>query len=364
MVCHAIHSYKNTMRFFYLPILAFVIGGALCSCYHDKDKNIKKLSPELCLSDSDLHTPFFLAATNELLLVANTKSDTIIDVYDAQTKTMVNQFLLHGEGPKEALHLMGVQYSASDSSIYLSDPFRKLMYKVKDYKDSAPTIETIFQYGLKDEKGVQIGDWCRYLANGKIMSAGVTPNGMLTYFNPDLTDFRHLEKYPDKDLVNENLDNWANIMLYQSYSSVSPDGKHLAVVYYGADMVGVASVISEDSISVRYQKKAYPNDIYVIQYNEQSSQGAYTGKSMSNYITVTASDKYFYALYKGKRKRDCEKGLDRSTHVRCFDWNLNLITEMELDEDAYQIAVTPDDKYLYALNSSADKGYTIVKYGL
>lgn len=85
---------------------------------------------------------------------------------------------------------------------------------------------------------------------------------------------------------------------------------------------------------------------------------------MSHYITVTASDKYFYALYKGKRKRDCEKGLDRSTHVRCFDWNLNLITEMELDEDAYQIAVTPDDKYLYALNSSADKGYTIVKYGL
>lgn len=124
----------------------------MCSCYHDKDKNIKNCHLNFVFP-IQIYILLFLAATNELLLVANTKSDTIIDVYDAQTKTMVNQFLLHGEGPKEALHLMGVQYSASDSSIYLSDPFRKLMYKVKDYKDSAPTIETIFQYGLKDEKG-------------------------------------------------------------------------------------------------------------------------------------------------------------------------------------------------------------------
>lgn len=352
------------MRLFYLPILAFVIGGAFCSCSHDKNKNSKKLSSYLFLSDSDLHTPSFLTATNEFLFVANSKSDTIIDVYDVQTKAMVNQFLLYGEGPKEALHLMGVQYSASDSSIYLSDPFRKLMYKVKGYKDSTPVIETVFQYGLKDEKKIHIGDWCCYLANDKIMSAGVTPNGMLTCFNSDLTNFRHFEKYPDKNLINKNLDDWANIILYQSCCSVSPDGKHLAVVYYGADIVGIASVINKDSIAVNYQKNAYPNDIYVTQYNEQSAQGAYTEKSMSHYISVTASNKYFYALYKGKRKRDCEEGLGRSTHLKCFDWNLNLVAEMELDKDAYQIAVTPDDKYLYALNSSADQGFSIVKYDL
>lgn len=350
------------MKSIKLSLFIFIIGSFFCSC--NKDEEVKTLIPEVFLVDSELHTPYFLAVTDKSLIISNTQGDTIINVYDIQTKTKTNRFLLRGEGPNELLHLMGIQYSSVDSCIYLSDPFRKLMYKVKKYEDARPVIETIFQYGSVDNKINIIGDWCRYMSNDKIICAGITPEGMLTCLNPNFTMIKHLEKFPDKDLVNESLSDMANITLYQSCSSVSPNGKHLAIAYYGADIIGVASTVNKDSVSVHFNKKAYPNDIYVVQYDNQSSQAAYTGKSMSYYIGITSSDKRFYVLYKGKRNRDCEKGLSKSAHVKCFDWDLNLISEFDLDQEALQIAVSPDDQYIYALTSSSDNGYRILKYGL
>lgn len=350
------------MKSINLYIFIFIVGLFFYSC--NKDKEVKVLTSEVFLFDSELHTPYFLSVTDKSLIISNTQGDTIINVYDIQTSTKTNQFLLRGEGPNELLHLMGIQYSSVDSCIYLSDPFRKLMYKVEKYEDTNPVIKKIFQYASVDNEPNIIGDWCRYMSNGKIICAGITPAGMLTYLNPNFTMIKHFEKFPDKSLVNENLSDIANIMLYQSCSSVSPNGNHLAVAYYGADIIGVASTVNKDSVSVHFNKKAYPNDIYVAQYSSQSSQAAYTGKSMSYYVGITSSDKYFYVLYKGKRNRDCEQGLSRAAHVKCFDWDLNLISEFNLDQDALQIAVSPDDQYIYALTSSSDNGYRILKYGL
>lgn len=345
-------------------ILLILIGDLFYSCSNKSNTNIQHISSETLFSDSVLHTPYFLTATNELLFVANMKGDTIIDVYDINKKKAINHFLPRGEGAQEALHVMGIQYLTTDSSIYFSDPFRKTMYQVKNYKNNRPTITTTFKYDSEIGEGKDIGDWCKYMYNRKIIAASVNPDGMLMYFNSNFTNLHYIEKYPNKELVNESLNDWANIMLYQSCSAASPDGKHLAVAYYGADILGVASVVDKDSIVVHYQKNAYPNDIHVTQYNENTTQGAFTGKSISHYIGITASNKYFYTLYKGKMKKDCEEGLYRSSHVKCFDWNLNLIAEFKLDKDAFQIAISPDDKYIYALNSSAENGFSIVKYDL
>lgn len=39
---------------------------------------------------------------------------------------------------------------------------------------------------------------------------------MLTCLDTNSTIIKHLEKFPDKNLINENLSDIANIMLYQS----------------------------------------------------------------------------------------------------------------------------------------------------
>lgn len=39
---------------------------------------------------------------------------------------------------------------------------------------------------------------------------------MLTCLNTNSTMIKHFEKFPDKNLINENLSDIANIMLYQS----------------------------------------------------------------------------------------------------------------------------------------------------
>lgn len=350
------------MAFALLIVLSLLSS---CSNRSQNPKDVQNLSSTVFLSDEILGTPYHICSTGKYLILGNLKNDTILEVYTNEGEK-VNQFLVHGEGPGEALRILNIQYSAADNCIYLPDAPKHSMYKIleSEFTKENPNINTVFHYQpdkLSEDK--MIWNWWKCMSNGKLMAANATSKGMLAYFDTEIKEYSCYEMYPDKEKVSNELSEWANMKLYSSCGAVSPNANRLAVAYYGADILGFAQ-LDGHSIKTKFLKEKYPNDIYVVQYDENNVQGAFTSESIRHYVSVTASDNYVYALYCGEKEKDCPPGLMRADRVKCYNWTGDLIKEIQLDNQALQIAVSPDDKWLYAVNESPDTGYTILKYAL
>lgn len=343
------------------------VFGLLFSCSDKEQKpSVRSLSSQKFLSDEVLGTPYHICLTDKYLILGNLKNDTILEVYTIDEGKKKNQFILHGEGPGEVLLLSGMQYAEADHCLYLSDLFKSLIYEIPEGELEAECPQVKEAFNFQAEKlpdGVMIGDWQRRLSNGKLLAAGATPEGMLAYFDSQMAEFSYYEPYPDKSNVNEELTDMANMRLYSSYSAASPSADKLAVVYHSADVIGFVR-LEGDVLKTEFIKTAFPNDIYVEHFDHANVQGAFTGESLRHYISVTASDERVYALYSGKKEKECAPGLMRGDRVRCYDWDGNLLEEMLLDGEALQIAVSVDNHFLFAVSESSETGYSILKYEL
>lgn len=335
-----------------------------CSSNKKQILEVRNLHSEVFLTDEELKTPYWICVTDEYIVLSNTKNDTVLDVYSLQGEK-VNQFMLRGEGPSEVLHLMGLQYDALHKCIYVQDVSKRTTFKIatSDLAEKEPEIEPFFQFQTDEKNEFILRDWWIYTKNNRILGANATMDGMIVSFDKEWGNVKYYEPYPDKSHVNENLTDIAHIMLYQSYGSTCPQMDKVAIEYHGADILGFVQV-QGDSLNATFNKKALPNDIYVMQSGPDVVQGAVTGESMVYYSAVAASEGYVYALWKGKKKKDCEKGYIRSSCIKVYDWDGNHVAELHLDTDVYQLAVSPDGNYLYALSSSADTGFSLLKYEL
>lgn len=90
---------------------------------------------------------------------------------------------------------------------------------------------------------------------------------------------------------------------------------------------------------------------------------SYSNKNKIGFVSVTSTDDYIYALYSG---RTAEKYKGRHFFgeiVLVLDWNGNLVNKLKLDEEAYAIVVSSDDKTLYTVQETSDTNL-IRKYQL
>ncbi|MBO8460234.1 MAG: hypothetical protein IAA73_07885 [Bacteroidetes bacterium] len=343
--------------------LLFVVA-----CSKEEKWTITKLpEPEVFLSDESLNDPYSLAVSDKFLVLKNWQSDTIIDVYDLQSRHCITHALPRGQGPNEGLHTTDIQYAAKEACFYLPDWGHYVMYQLKeaDFGEPMAPVSVAFRFNPEQlADSVILRDWWKMMDNGKIVASNATPKGMLAYCEPSLAHVDFLAPYPKKEDVNPELDDWGHIGLYQCSSAASPDGRKVAAAYHSADFLNLLTVDENGSASVQSIVEALPNDIYVIQAGNGMTQGAFTGDSYLYYVDVTATDRSVYALYSGKRNRDCARGISRGNFVRVYDWEGNRKCMYDLGTEVLGIAVSPDEAYLYAVSSSSEEGLSVLRYQL
>jgi len=347
-----------------LLLLICLISFFSCNSNKKNEGGLVKLPYTVFLEDEDLRNPYKMSVTDKYLILTNLKTDTVIDVYSLKGEKL-SQFLLHGEGPNEVLNVVSLQYLERNNALHIIDNFRTKTYSVNlneiENGDNVEIHEE--QTGLdKLEDKLAVKDWWKFLKNGKLLASSATSKGMLSYYDVKTNEMTFFEKYPDSKDINGSLNESATIGLFQSECSVTPESDKAAVVYYTSDIIGFVT-LENGELNTKFIRSQLPNDIFPIQFEDGTVRGAFTKKSLRHYVTVTANKKNVYALYCGLSEGECMPGLMRGKFVRCYDWNGDLLHTISLDFDVLQIAVSPDNEYLYALESSED-GFRVLKYEL
>lgn len=332
------------------------------SCNDSKinKEKIINLPYTVLLEDEVLRNPRKMLVTDQYLVVSNLKTDTIIDIYSLEGKK-ISQFLKYGEGPNEALNIVGLQYLKKDNDLHIIDNFRNKTYSVnlRDVEGGNDIGILEVEIGLdKLSDKVAIKDWWKFLKNGKLISSSASPKGMLSCYDIKTGEITFYEEYPKL----KGLDESAAIGLFQAECSVTPEGDKAVVVYYNSDIIGFVT-LDNDLLTTRFIHSQLPNDIYLIPFDNGTVRGAFTGKSLRHFVNVTSCNKGVYALYCGFPEEECTPGSMRGRLVRCYNWNGDLLSTIDLGVDALQISVSSDNKYLYALESSED-GFRVLKYEL
>lgn len=335
----------------------------LSSCYNvPSNIEVAELHSELFLNDSVLQAPTTLCLADDYLLICNMDADTIIDVFDLQGNR-IKRFLPKGQGPEEGLFVVHLQYDKLNDRIYAPDLHKNSLLCFSNIQDNV-LVEEVFKYFCEPNDSIYLHNWYGKLSNGDIIAGNASGGGMLSRFTSDGKFVGFYEKYPDKDIIDERLNDWANGSLYVPIASVSPNGDKIAFVYDNADILTIAKLDGRGHFETKSIRKALPNGIQAVQFGEKVVAGAITSETIIYYQSIATSEKYIYALYINKPYEEIKAtGGYKSTVVKVFDWDGDLCRELYLDKAVKDIKVTSEDDCLYGIEES-DEGYKVLKYEL
>ncbi len=358
--------------------LSFVSGCIAClsivSCQNNNGDTpiTESLTSTLFIDDECLTKPASLTATENLLVIANTsKCDTLISFFDRNGNNFCNT-LGKGKGPMEAMWIDNVQYCSNDKSFFTADIINHKTFKISEEYLISPylTFGDLTQKVDNNASQYVPTGYFGILNNGYLIASNGSADGMFAILSESGQLKEFIVPFPDKNLTDNKLSEIANIRLYQPQLRISPDGSFAVASYADADM---RTFIYLDNEPIKHKKivDAYPNDLYLIESATDVIQAALTPTSFFYCLSLTVSNKYAYELYCGMtteqmRELDIVKETTQyaTKTVRVFDRDGNLKRMLELDKWVKAIAVTPDDKYLYALGESSADGYYILKYEL
>ena len=346
---------------------------ASCSGKADGSREIEKdsLISEVFMVDSMMQSPISITVTDKAIVMANSSAnDTLLCVYSLDG-AFESQLMPKGAGPREALWIPSIQYSSADRTIYAPDLKKQSIFHISDYGTASPVVETVLSYITQSESDSIIlqGQIVR-MANGLFIAANTTQRGMIAEFDSSGNPIATRVPFPDKSRIDATLTDWANTNLYYPNLKVSPDGKFAVSLYDMSDM-GIFMTVDGEELNYKVVDGASPNDIYVAQSGSDLVQGFATKKTRLYTQDLTLSDKYAYQLYIDMTKEeiadtDFFKDTKRNgaKTVRVFDREGNCVKKIYLDNWVKYVAVSPDDRYLYALTESSEYGFTLLRYAL
>lgn len=319
------------------------------------------LTGDIYLSDDDLveATPVGGVIIDTLLVTYNLKNDTIMEVYGINSQKRLNAFLHKGDGPSESYGIQSVQKDPVNKCIYIRDTYRKWIYKIpySELLKNEPATEEFFMW----DADASFLNKRFYNMNGTYFIAEATEKGRFIIKQGEKTEI--LGEFPDKELVNPQLTDVSNALLYSAWIAVSPDNTKLAACGELADMMDIFLFGKDGTVDWHYSElNAVPNDIYAMPLSDGRVQGLVTPDTKRYSVHTAATNKYIYNIWHGDIVDLKSKGMMCAKHIRVYDWDGKERYRLNIDKPIFNLIVTDDDKYLYGLTDK--EGYAIYKYKL
>lgn len=286
--------------------------------------------------------PSSIAYVAGRLVVIDRRADLMIHVLDASSGKTVHQFGRRGSGPGEFQGPWEILPGRTTSEFWIFDTSLRRMTHVDldaDFQDK----RFVPRRSLQLAGGTELNS-LRWASDGLLLGTGFVRDGLFAVYdssgrqlpsrgewrfgNSRLSTFVRQQAYPTKIATDASL---SRIALATGYSDriefYEASGRRLGVADrpFGFEPAFVVTGKGAD------QFIASPPDM------------------RDGYVGIRVSDSRVYALFSGRRYGDFKARSSFARHVHVYSWTGRLLAVLALDADVLDLAIDPDERWLYAV---------------
>jgi len=313
-----------------------------------KDDSIRAHGTTL-FGPEQLNDPWVIRTMDTLLLVANKKGDTVLDVYSNSGK-LIKRMVPRGKGTLNVRMAGYIQPDYIHNQFYLYDLFthKILQFSIRDMlKDTAYEPKL---YATLDRDSVLDNTFDKaYVMGDGFIAESHLPDGRLVMINRKLDQRRYFLSFPPK--VDTSLTDLENSSLYSMGITFNQQQTKMATATYAAGLLNILSITPE-GLNPVWSAEIYKVTGLKRMKMDNGSFIAHGGDAIAGYSDICATEKYIYAIFSGKRMRDGNNPFSSIVHVMTWDGNKRF--KILLDKEINRLTVSQDDATLYGLSSNGN----------
>lgn len=343
---------KNMNIRFVYGVMLFLVS---CNAKDDTLKGFtKSIYAKTFLDSIRTDVPLFkemsLLSTDQHIIALGSNKDNLYKVFDSSTGEFQVAFGKSGEGPNEFMHAFPSGMSYQNGHLSLGDI--NVIRKISNFDDQILNKSDLsFNDTYKLPSEFVPLNYSFFLNDSTICGQAERSKKQLSCFNINSLEINDLFDYPS---WREKVVSTANYHLYQSSIKITPNRKHIVIVYSYFPIVKVYNVQDNSVLDVRYASQFDQNSNIEVSSNEMS---IVLRDIYKYYSSVVLTNNYIYALYhEGKLERTNDKpgGLNTipisSKELHIYSIDGNRVANLILEDWMRVFTATQDNKFLYFIN--------------
>ena len=326
-------------------LLATCLLAVLFSCSTKKEQEevvVQSLKHEVLMGDE-----YLIGKINDMALmndsipvVINVGSDKMFQVLDYPRKKVVEVGNV-GQGPDDFLLSFGL--SSKKGNTFSANDVNRCRFSTVhlNTEDDSWWVE----HHLKFESFSHI--YIKPIANNRYVATGIYDDCHLMLLDEKGTTLKGFGEWPYQDEQEKKVSGQIRASVYQGKLEVSPSGDKLVFAVMSGDIIYFYRVLPDGDLElVSKQENAYAHYDY--------TSGAHDGTAPEHYIDACTTEDYVYTLYSGRSLKEYGLKCFQSNLIHVYDWEGKLVKKLQLDIDVQQIAVTKDNRKIYAIADLPD----------
>ena len=325
--------------------LATCLLALLFSCSTNKEQEeviVQSLTHEVLMGDEYLigKTRDLILINDSLPVVVNSKSENVFQILNHSRKKVIELGQV-GQGPDDFLMPFGLLTEKENTFSFYDLNRRRYSTIHLNMDDDSWKVEHHFKSDSMAHIMVKpIGD-SQYLA------IGMYQKHRLVLLDEQGIFQKGYGEIPFRDEEERKVDAMIRSEAYQGMLAISPSGKKMAHVLIKGDMIYYYNISDNGDLAlISEQIKSYPDYRY--------DSGAMSKGAPMHHLKACATDEYVYTLYSGRNYKDDKDRAFQSNLIHVYDWEGNLVKKLQLDIDIQQMAVSKDNRKIYAIADLPD----------
>ena len=364
------------MQKFYTALLILIFGVISCqkNSHADrweivsesdfKDLPFTKLKgTPMEVNSAELNTTYSISVFDSLLIIEKlVATPTFIEILSLKTGKSIGSFGTLGGGPLEFPTFIRPKLMNSkkgyisitvpnDDGAYYEIPIASILNK------NLNELKRLYQFGPKNTVDVV------NIGNGKFAALSIGSEQRLVIVDTINSTIGGVFEYPFADEMGIPKSRLG--LAFQGYLLQHPTQNRLAIFDEWSPTWDIIGFDKNDFWSI-YSNHLRPPIVQDLSYQEGNVTSESIGVLLENqmaFFSPSATSEFIFTLYSGRNMAKWESASDTPNTVIVFDWSGQVVNKFELDRDVKCIAISKDNKSLYAFVETIDKNQ-IIKYDL
>ena len=334
---------KNSIYFSLLLLLFSCSKTDKLKSTYESFPNSKSLKGTVVNFNESFFLPQFISYIDNRLVILDNWKNKAIHIFDLNTQKRLGSGGIIGSSSGEVLSAWTIT-NIDNKSFWVYDLTQGKL--VNFNIDSV--IKSTDYHPTKQIKFSTDSMHCYFpilLNDSLIVSPSYSKNGRIAYLNKNGKLIKSIGAYP-LDLFKGGA-NRINSQAYQSAITSNPSQNKIALAARYADQIDVFKSSGEELFTIIGPDRFIPEYKLTTVFNNPVVQ--FSPKSRFGYLYMQSTDKYIYALYSGRSRKDFPGKANFGQSIHVFDWDGNPIKEYKLDQDIFAFAINEKENTLYAI---------------